>query len=198
MDHWTFTLTDYNVEALLPQAREALQARTDALSREKFSGLWRFTDRLNGLTRGKTRRWGKAFSLVFLAAGLFLTIPGLMSPKELLVPLVVGLIALVRGVLGLLPGQQPEKQFEKSARKLLANKARITGQIRVSFDQTGMLLPEERVDYGQFETVVETADLMLAVFGKKVALLQKKDLTEGEFTHLRTLLQEAVGRYLTA
>ncbi len=192
-DRYLFQLSPYDGEALLPQVRRALQERTEMLARERYPGLWRITDRLP--KGSKPRRGNKVFSLLFLAVGLFLVIPGLIAPRELLLPLIAGVLSLCRGIIGLLPRRDPQQQFDRSARQLLAEKAVTDRPVTVVFDEEGMELPEERAAYGDFETVMETDDLLLLVFGEKIVLLQKKDLAEGEIAALCRLLQTKTTRF---
>lgn len=53
--------------------------------------MWRYIDRHPSSQRtGRSRLRTRLLSVLCLAAGVILVVPGLMEPKELLVPLVVG------------------------------------------------------------------------------------------------------------
>ena len=53
----------------------------------------------------------------------------------------------------------------------------------------------EFVPYSDFESVWETEDTLLLVFGQRVTLLQKQDLMKGTLPGLSRLLAEKVPTY---
>lgn len=53
--HFIFQLSPYNIDKLLPQVSKALEKRTELVSRERFPGLWKNTDRINTLSQGQTQ-----------------------------------------------------------------------------------------------------------------------------------------------
>lgn len=195
-----FSLTPYDTETLLPQVRRALEKRTELLSRKQYPALWALTDRFrarsrNGSCRNPLRT--RVLSVVCLVLGLVLLIPGLMDPGELLVPLLAGAVGVCAGVNGLWrAGAKPKDLFDVSARKLLSGAENIpAGQITVTFTTEGIEItdPEKTVSfvsYNEVETVVQTADAVLVVYGERVMLLQKRDLAEGEETDLFQLLRQ--------
>lgn len=72
-------------------------------------------------------------------------------------------------------------------------------KLRVSFSDEGMSLTQEdnlaaarSYGYGDFECVVETADLLMPVYAGCVTLLQKKDLLTGTLPELREFLAARV------
>ena len=133
---------------------------------------------------------------------MILVVPGLMEPKELLVPLVAGAAAVVLGASGLLRTRKNrEKPFDRSARLLLEGKDQTPENPApvVSFSDQGMTFSEkdktEFVPYSDFESAWETEDTLLLVFGQRVTLLQKRDLVQGDFSGLSRLLAEKVAAY---
>lgn len=201
---YLFQISSYDISRLLPQVSKALEKRTEHLSRERYPGMWRSIDRLpspsRGTSRGRLRT--RLFSILCLAARVILVVPGLMEPKELLVPLVVGAAAVVLGVSGLWRTRKNrEKPFDRSARLLLKEKDQTPERPAptVSFSDQGMSLSEkgssEFVPYSDFESAWETADTLLLVFGQRVTLLQKQDLVRGDFSGLSRLLAEKIAVY---
>ncbi len=206
---YVFRLSSYDAERLLPQVSRALEARTQQLSRERYPGLWKATDRLRGKEASRPSSLSRVLALLFIAVGLFLFLPGLMRPRELAVPLLAGAFSMLYGVLRLRrSGRDPnsrvmEKRFDQAARQMLTNKDFSDGPpVTVTFDSRGMTIappdaPEEQVLYTELESVTEGEDLLLLVWKERTALLQKKDLVQGDPLHLYALLREKVQRYLT-
>ncbi len=201
---YLFEISSYDISRLLPQVSRALEKRSEHLSRQRYPKMWRYIDRLpspsRGTSRGRLRT--RLFSVLCLAAGVILVVPGLMEPKELLVPLVAGAAAVVLGVSGLWRTRKNrEKPFDRSARLLLEGKDQTPERSAptVSFSDQGMSLSEkggsEFVPYRDFESAWETADTLLLVFGQRVTLLQKRDLVRGDFSGLSRLLAEKVAAY---
>ena len=201
---YLFEISSYDISRLLPQVSKALEKRSEHLSRERYPKMWRSIDRLPSPTRGagRSRLRTRLFSILCLAAGVILVVPGLMEPKELLVPLVAGAAAVVLGVSGLWHTRKNrENPFDRSARLLLEGKDQTPERPAptVSFSDQGMSLSEkggsEFVPYRDFESAWETADTLLLVFGQRVTLLQKRDLVQGDFSGLSRLLTEKVAAY---
>ena len=171
---YIFHISPYDTEKLLPQVSRALEKRTEMVSRERFPGLWKHTDRFRSMARGRkrSRLRTRGMSALCLAAGIFLAVPGLMEPRELFVPLLVG-------------------EAAKSSAEQAAS---------VSFSEEGMTVPAgggkaEFVPYREFECAVETADSFLFVFGGRVLLLQKMDLKAECIGDFCSLISEKVKPY---
>ena len=201
---YLFEISSYDISRLLPQVSRALEKRSEHLSRQRYPKMWRYIDRLpspsRGTSRGRLRT--RLFSVLCLAAGVILVVPGLMEPKELLVPLVAGAAAVVLGVSGLWRTRKNrEKPFDRSARLLLEGKDQTpeSPAPTVSFSDQGMSLSSqgetEFIPYSDFESAWETEDTLLLVFGQRVTLLQKRDLVQGDFSDLSRLLAEKVAVY---
>ena len=205
---YTFQISSYNTEKLLPQVSKALEKRMEIVSRERFPGMWKYTDKFNSMAQGRTRskvrtRW---MSVVCLAAGVFLLVPGLMEPKELLVPLIAGAVAVGVGITGLWQSRRHKKNsFDKSAKLLLSGKDDSSaGQTdAVSFSKDGMTVPggkgnAEFVPYRDFECAVEAADLFLFVYGERVIVLQKIDLKTGNISDFCKFIAGRIEKYQVA
>ena len=201
---YLFQISSYDISRLLPQVSKALETRSEHLSRERYPKMWRYIDRLPSPSQGakRSRLRTRLFSILCLAAGIILVVPGLMEPKELLVPLVVGAAAIVLGITRLwLTRKNRENPFDRSARLLLEGKDQTPESPApvVSFSDQGMTFSEKDktvfVPYSDFESAWETEDTLLLVFGQRVTLLQKQDLVQGDFSGLSRLLAEKVAAY---
>lgn len=207
-----FRVSTYDADALLSQVSKALEKRTELLSREQYPGLWKGIDKVNAIPKRDHRRsplW-KLVYVLCIAAGIFLFIPGLMKPQELTVPLVVGALAILCGIWRLWGSRKnkapktTDKRFDEAAKQLLAGKDAIPEEeaLTVTFSEAGMYISAnsssaEPVPYSGFETVIETADAILLVYGELVTLLQKKDLADGDVFEFCTFLSEQVAVYQT-
>ena len=200
---FTFRLTPYDTERYLPQVSRALEKRTEIYSRQQFSGLWKIIDKLNASPRGKAR--GKLrsnlFSIVCLALGVFLFVPGIIN-QGLTGPLLAGILGILVGIAGLWRGRKSRKnRFDRSAQLLLSGKEALDPEenIEISFFETAMMLPgggeDDCVLYEDFQCTVETADLFVVVFGTRALILQKRDLTTGTTDAFRAFLSEKIKQY---
>ena len=182
---YTFQITPYPVQELVHQVSQALEKRTELRSRQEYPGMWQKTDRLRqrkkaaGDVLRRRRLRYRLFGAVFLVLGLFLLIPGLTAPQELAIPLMTGILSVglglfyIWGSLG-----QGRRQFDRAAQKLLSS-LDTSASIQVRFDGDGMRMDKlEPVPYQLFDCVVETPDLFLLTWSGRVAVLQKKDLTQ--------------------
>lgn len=198
---YVFHLSPYDASALLPQVSRALEVQTEHTSRAQYPGMWKQTDRLRERARDRaaqgTKKASKAhrlvrtlLDLICLACGLFLLIPGLMAPQELLVPLLTGVLAVLVGALDLwLRHRKKKNPFDKPAERLLAGKDALPEGLTVSFTSDGMALADsaEPIPYGDFTCAVETQGLFLLIYRGCATLLQKKDL-DGDTDGFRAFL----------
>lgn len=198
---YVFHLSPYDASALLPQVSRALEVQTEHTSRAQYPGMWKQTDRLRERARDcaaqGTKKASKAhrlvrtlLDLICLACGLFLLIPGLMAPQELLVPLLTGVLAVLVGALDLwLRHRKKKNPFDKPAERLLAGKDALPEGLTVSFTSDGMALADsaEPIPYGDFTCAVETQGLFLLIYRGCATLLQKKDL-DGDTDGFRAFL----------
>ena len=202
MENYNFQITPYDTESLLQQVSKALEKRTEFVSRERYPGLWENIDKLNAVSKGKRRSSlrSKIMSIICLVLGVFLFVPGLMKPQELLVPLLVGAFAIVIGIVYLYIGRKDKKNpFDKSVRLLLMGKDTISAKqsIMVSFSESGMEIraddkEPQHIPYSDFESMIETEDLFLFVHDTRITVLQKKDLTSNDITDFRNFISRNV------
>lgn len=204
---YIFQITPYDTEILLPQVSKALEKRTELVSRQQCPGLWKQTDRFQAMAKGKTRSRlrTRVMSVVCLALGIFLLVPGLMDPQELLVPLIVGVVAVGAGIGGLWTSRKHRHNpFDKSAAILLNDlNGQLTGKIcTMAFTDQGMTASaagdfSETVPWQDISCAVETEDAFLLVHRDRAALLQKKDLSGGGAEAFRALLASSAGAFST-
>ncbi len=202
MENYNFQITPYDTESLLQQVSKALEKRTEFVSRERYPSLWENIDKLNVVSKGKRRSSlrSKVMSIICLVLGVFLFVPGLMKPQELLVPLLVGAFAIVIAIVYLYIGRKGKKNpFDKSARLLLMGKDTISAKqsIMVSFSESGMEIraddkEPQHIPYSDFESMIETEDLFLFVHDTRITVLQKKDLTSNDITDFRNFISRNV------
>ena len=180
---YIFHISPYDTEKLLPQVSRALEKRTEMVSRERFPGLWKHTDRFRSMARGRkrSRLRTRGMSALCLAAGIFLG----------------------AGIIGLWQSRARKKNpFDRAAKILLEGKDKSSAEqaASVSFSEEGMTVPAgggkaEFVPYREFECAVETADSFLFVFGGRVLLLQKMDLKAECTGDFCSLISEKVKPY---
>lgn len=204
-ENYIFQISPYDINGLLAQVSKALEKRTELISRERYPNMWKFTDRMNTAAQGKSRSSfrTKLLSIVCVVLGIFLLVPGLVEPQELFVPLLTGTAALMIGIVGLWRSRKNQKNpFDKSAKLLLTGRDVVPeGQaITVIFSDDGMTIPTddrntEFVPYNDFECTIETTDAFLFVYGDRVMVLQKKDLTTGNLTDFSNQISEKVTKY---
>ena len=187
MENYDFQVTPYDTESLLRQVSTALEKRTELISRQRYPGLWENIDRLNTMAKGRQRSSlrTRIMGIVCLVLGIFLFVPGLLKPQELLVPLLAGAFAILIGVFYLYSVRKNKKNpFDKSAKILLMGTDTISAEqsIVVSFSETEMEIRADDKDlqhipYNDFESMIETTDLFIFVHDTRFTLLQNNDLT---------------------
>lgn len=96
---FSFQISPMDGAALCPQISCALEKRTELVSRKTYPKMWQLADKLNSRTENipqsvrKSRRRRRGFLGFFdWLLSLFLLLPGLMEPRELAVPLLVGAV----------------------------------------------------------------------------------------------------------
>lgn len=93
---FSFAVSPMDTAALRLQVRDALEKRSELLSRQQYPKMWELTDKLNRVgkvsqtVQDKRRRRRTALGFLDWLLSLVLLIPGFMEPKELLAPLLVG------------------------------------------------------------------------------------------------------------
>lgn len=169
------------------EVAKLLAKRTELVSREKFQKLWEKTDSLNAKREppelsAKRRPFRRFYGIICTALGIFLLVPGLVEPQELLVPLIVGAVATVTGIIYVLPKKTPEERFEKKAKKLIKsiNSALEEGG-RVIFSEEGIFENGELImEYEKLEHAIAGRRMFFFCDGEKLLILRKPDLVSAE------------------
>ncbi|MBQ7873535.1 MAG: hypothetical protein IJ306_00025 [Oscillospiraceae bacterium] len=171
---------------LVDEVACVLAKRTEIASREKLPGLWNKIDKINTdkapenvLRRRKTRH--AVYGAALIAMGIFLFVPGIMKPKELFVPLVVGAVSLISGIFAVMPQKNAAERFEKKAQKLIKSidssvkngDTLVFGEECIT--ENGALLME----YENIAEIFETKNLFFISDGIKAILIRKCDLVRG-------------------
>lgn len=186
---YSFKITQYNADTLVDEVAAALEKQVELNSRAKLPAIWSFIDKSSSrradegvIRRRKIVR--KIYGIILLVLGIFLLLPGLMKPKELLLPLIVGIISAVIGILQILPWKSSKRKFRKIAEKLLAGNKKMVDEdvkkaLAVHFKNEGMFLPNHSIiAYSDFQNIIETENIYFLVWQGKVTILQKKDLAK--------------------
>ena len=187
----TTPVTEEERETLCSQLAAALSKRMELHSRRTMPGLWSATDRLNSMPKApaavahRRRVRYRIYGVLFLAMGLFLLVPGLMEPRELAVPLVVGALCTGSGIAYLRPPRRgPSRRERRQAERWLTALGR-SGGAEVTVDKAGAAVQTgeevQRIPYREMNALVETDDLFLLSFSRRSALvLKKRDMTQGD------------------
>lgn len=198
MEKCVFTISSYDKAALLPQVSRILEKRTELVSRGRLPGAWKVIDGINSTrkTAPVPKPHSKVYGIILIALGIFLFVPGVMKPGELLVPLIAGAFGILAGVLSLLRGRKPaQNPFDKSAALFLDGRDTIPeGQTsQVTFSDAGFTVitqsgtaPVEtsEVSYADVEYIIESDDLLGITYNEQIIVLQKKDMVEGDVSDL--------------
>lgn len=200
--NFIFSMKPYDAEILSDQVARMLEKRTELASRKRLPGLWKLTDKLNAVPRApeaelkrrkeRQRRWGG----LLLVMGIFLFVPGVMKPQELLVPLVAGFLAIVLGVLYLRKGDRKKKTSEKKAKQLLEklNASMENQKLRLVFGDTEFVISgageDKKVSYADMECALETKDLFGLIYNNQIIIVQKQELLLGNAEDLIKALKE--------
>lgn len=195
---FVFQISPYADPALMQQVSRALEKRTELRSRAQFPKLWHVTDDLNRKHKGKTVSNGqrvryRIYGILLIVMGVILFVPGIMDPKQLLVPLVAGAVGILAGVFTLwaVSGSQAQsKRFDQAAEKLLKGfEAPPAAQVR--FTPEGMeIAGKPAAAYPDVDFAAETEDLFLLTWNEKVTILQKKDLIGGDCPQFSAFLHK--------
>ena len=185
---FVFHISPYSDPSLVQQVSRALKERTELCSRTQFPKLWRVTDNLNRrhgektVSNGRRMRY-RIYGILLIVMGVILFVPGIMDPKQLLVPLAAGVVGILAGgfTLWAVSGSQAQsKRFDQAAKKLLKGfEAPPAAQVR--FTPEGMeIAGKPAAAYPDVDFAAETENLFLLTWNEKVTILQKKDLVGGD------------------
>lgn len=186
---YSFKIEKMNIQENLSDVSMGLKKLNELMSREDFPNLWKYTDKLNERNSKKSENSirKRISGLLFIALGIFLLVPGIMRPQELLAPLIFGLIAILVGIKKLVK-IKVKNPFDKSARLLLENiNNYIDGKIvTVAFLEDRMEIPiivlntgkreDEVVTYSEFKYIIENRNMFLLVYNDKALVLDKNNL----------------------
>lgn len=183
---YCFHTSSYDVDMLLPEVSRALEQRMETYSRQRLPGLWQQIDKHPGSSSANTMTPGRKIyrrvtSILLIAVGLFLLIPGLVKPDELLGPLVVGALAIGAGIYFLWSTRKKRvSRFEKEARTFLSNVAQAEST-EIRFTAEGMLVGDGApILYSQIQFFFELPSGYFISWENQAVFLQKCDLTEGD------------------
>lgn len=212
MAEYVFDLKPTQDERLVPQLAAALDKCAELASRARLPGLWRLIDRIRNVPRAsektlrRRRVLYRVYGVIMLISGLILLIPGLMAPRELLEPLIVGALAATWGVYCIVHrvGREQQgrkrdeerrfKRYEKEARKLaegLADSRRAGMHLRFTEKEMtveGAQGERQTLPYSTFRYAAETRELLLLRGNTEGFTLQKRELTWGNFPEFRAFL----------
>lgn len=193
---FVFQISPYSDPSLAQQVSGALEKRTELRARAQCPKLWRVTDALNRRQEGKVVSNGqriryRIYGILLIVMGVILLVPGIMDPKQLLVPLVAGIVGILAGIFTLwtVSGSQVQsKRFDQAAEKLLKGfEAPPAAQVR--FTPEGMeIAGKPAAAYSDVDFAAETEDLFLLTWNEKVTILQKKDLVGGDYPQFAAFL----------
>ncbi len=207
---YVFELKPARSEQFLPQLAAALDKCEELASRKGLPWLWKLYARFRGLPKAwdKTLRWSRILyrvaGVILIAAGLVLFVPGLMAPRELTGPLIVGALSVTWGVYCLFrrvgQGRRGDgkrrlpKRMVKEARSLadgLADPQRAGVHVRftereMAFESTQGA--RQTLSYDTFLCGAETRELLLLRGKESGFVLQKRELTWGAWPEFRAFL----------
>jgi len=185
---YVFVLSKYNEELFKPQVSKALEKRTELISRKQYPKLWKFTDKMNSKAKvpeevlKKRHIRYRVYGIILMIMGFFVLIPSLISPKEMLTPLLLGALSVCMGIVYFRQGRKSKKKkltsFDKAAVKLFSEYEQIPdSQIEAIFTDDEVKLEDKiTIGYGEIERIFVTEDLLILIWNKRITVLQKKDL----------------------
>lgn len=183
---YIFKCSDYDIEKLSTQLSIVLDNRIEDYSRAKLPKLWNITDRLNNAPkvskeiREKRRKRYKFYGVLYIAMGIFLAVPGFMSPNELKVPLFFGLALIVLGLLQLIPRKSAKDKNLATAYKILTSSQSNLEQTKCAslyYCENEIVDEKENIrKYEEVERVYITDDAYFFLWDKEILISQKKDL----------------------
>lgn len=208
---YIFRSSAYDVESLIPEVSGALEKRVELSSRQRLPGLWKLTDSLTQqgeAPKEMPRRrliYRRIVGTALIVLGLFMLIPGLREPKDLLMPLIAGVCGVVIGIHALwstfkTPKEAPrtvrasKKKYEDTAKTFLENLAKFEST-EVRFSEGGMELGEQtRIRFDEIEYFIETQAGYLIAWGRQATFLQKKDLQHEDAVGFQDFVSERLTR----
>ncbi len=168
----------FNFKSAEEQLVEPLKKITELNSRKKVAALWKFVDGLNRRKKHvskevinrrikRYRIWG--FLIVLMS--LFLFIPSITSPKELLVPLIVSSITMVIGLFFVFScSGSYDKRLKKSAHLLVKSFENVKNY-NIAFKDDGIDLNKaDFIKYSDIKLLTKTQDFYVIFYRESVTV----------------------------
>ena len=168
----------FNFKSAEEQLVEPLKKITELNSRKKVAALWKIADGLNRRKKHvskevinrrikRYRIWG--FLIVLMS--LFLFIPSITSPKELLVPLIVSSITTVIGLFFVFScSGSYDKRLKKSAHLLVKSLENVKNY-DIAFKDDGIDLNKaDFIKYSDIKLLTKTQDFYVIFYRENVTV----------------------------
>lgn len=188
-------------ENLSYEISEAIAKRAENFSRKKFPGLWKKTDELNKKNlseEGFKRRirLRRFYGIIMIALGIFLFVPGIMKPKELVVPLIAGAFSIINGIFAVIPRKTNAERFFKKAKKLIfAINSSVKPEDTVVFNEEGIFENGSLLmEYENLENIIETKNVFMVCDGAKIMVLRKADMVAGKTEEFIAFAESETGK----
>ena len=194
---YIFNISTLDSDLWLGQVSQALEKRTELISRKECPRLWERTDKLNNRKKvsqavskhRKKRR--KVHYIIDVLLGIFMVSVYCADQEKLGVLLIVGIFQIVIGGLGLFLTRKYKKDYFSNPAKLIMDETNLVlaEKIQVVFTDKEMRLnplmgdtqtmTQKVVPYSEFEYMIQTKDIFLLTYHDCAIILQKKDLDGG-------------------
>ena len=168
----------FNFKSAEEQLVEPLKKITELNSRKKVAALWKIADGLNRRKKHvskevinrrikRYRIWG--FLIVLMS--LFLFIPSITSPKELLVPLILSSITMVIGLFFVFScSGSYDKRLKKSAHLLVKSFENVKNY-DIAFKDDGIDLNKaDFIKYSDIKLLTKTQDFYVIFYRENVTV----------------------------
>lgn len=168
----------FNFKSAEEQLVEPLKKITELNSRKKVAALWKIVDGLNRRKKHvskevinrrikRYRIWG--FLIVLMS--LFLFIPSITSPKELLVPLILSSITMVIGLFFVFScSGSYDKRLKKSAHLLVKSLENVKNY-DIAFKDDGIDLNKaDFIKYSDIKLLTKTQDFYVIFYRENVTV----------------------------
>ena len=203
---YIFALRSVTDERLLPQLEAVFERCPELPAREQLPKAWRAVERVepapprvtdSGIRRRRLRY--RTLGVMLLLLGALLVVPEFLSAREISSSLVVGALALAWGSFVLIDRDRRTRKREKPetpAQRLLhelGGLGRAGAHAIFTGDALSVETPDgERVElgYAVFEMILETRDFLLLLDASRAVILQKNELSWGEWADFREFLAE--------
>ncbi len=192
-------------DRMTAQVSRVLAQWMEQHARKQFPRLWKVADQLHSLpnmsdtVHKKRSHWRRLLSVLCLALGIFVLIPGMIAPRDpFLLMIGAGAIALAIFNLWKIHSDRKDK-FDKSAAQLLDILYTLPENIRlrIAFSETEIILEDiasdllqnmQSISYSDLEFSAETEDFYLFLFAGKAMILPKNCIVDGTTEHFSAFL----------